>query len=276
MTDFMGYRSKRVVVSGCFSGMGEATAKLLLSLGAQVHGLDYKDSALPLASFTRVDLREPASIDAAVQRIGGRVDALFNCAGLPQTFAPLEVMKVNYAGTRFLTERMLPLMAGGGAVVSIASTAGFGWSRRVPVIMELLKRDTYAGAVEWCEANLETVGEGYSLSKEAMIVWTMMSAAHLIKRGIRLNCTLPGPTQTPMMSAFESKTAHSVIAAATQPINRRSTPEEQAGPLVFLNSDAASYVNGVAFPVDGGFIGGVATGQVDVSAMMAGGAQRSA
>ncbi len=86
MTDLVNYKNKRVVVSGCFSGMGEATAKLLLNLGADVHGLDYKDSSLPLASFTRVDLREPSSIDAAVQKIGGRVDALFNCAGLPQTF----------------------------------------------------------------------------------------------------------------------------------------------------------------------------------------------
>jgi NAD(P)-dependent dehydrogenase (short-subunit alcohol dehydrogenase family) len=276
MTDLVNYKNKRVVVSGCFSGMGEATARLLLNLGADVHGLDYKDSSLPLASFTRLDLREPSSIDAAVQKIGGRVDALFNCAGLPQTFPPLEVMKVNYAGTRFLTERMVPLMQSGGAIACVASTAGFGWSRKVPVIMELLKNDTYAGAVKWCESNLETVAEGYSFSKEVMIVWTMMTAARLIKRGIRLNCTLPGPTQTPMMSQFESKTAASVIAAATQPINRRSTPEEQAGPLVFLNSDAASYVNGVAFPVDGGFMGGVMTGQVDVSAMMAGAAKNTA
>src|SRR3546814_2856127 len=68
MTDFLGYKGKRVVVSGCFSGMGEATAKLLLAHGAEVHGLDYKESKLPLASFTHVDLRDPASIDAAVQK----------------------------------------------------------------------------------------------------------------------------------------------------------------------------------------------------------------
>ena len=276
MTDLVNYQNKRVVVSGCFSGMGEATAKLLLKLGAEVHGLDYKDSRLPLSSFTRIDLRDPSSIEAAAKKIGGRVDALFNCAGLPQTFPPVEVMKVNYAGTRFLTERIVPLMQSGGAIACVASTAGFGWGRKIPVIMELLKNDTFEGAVKWCEANLETVGEGYSFSKEAMIVWTMMTAAHLIKRGIRLNCTLPGPTQTPMMSEFESKTAASVISAATQPINRRSTPEEQAGPLVFLNSDAASYVNGAAFPVDGGFIGGVSTGQVDISAMMAGAAKKTA
>ena len=63
------------------------------------------------------------------------------------------------------------------------------------------------------------------------------------------------------------------IVTAAQPINRRSTPDEQAGPLVFLNSDAASYINGVALPVDGGFLGGVATGQIDLSALMAGAAK---
>lgn len=268
MSDFASYKNKRVIITGCFSGMGEATARLLLKQGAEVHGLDYKECKLPLASFGHVDLRDPASIDAAIAKIGGKVDALFNCAGLPQTFPPVEVMKVNYIGARRMTERVLPLMPQGGAVASIASTAGFGWSNRVPVIMDLLKQDTFEAAVKWCEGNLDTVAEGYSFSKEAMIVWTMLSGAHLIKRGIRINCTLPGPTETPMMKEFLSATNDAVIDAATQPINRRSTPEEQAGPLVFLNSDAASYVNGVAFPADGGFMGGVATGQVDLSAMI--------
>jgi NAD(P)-dependent dehydrogenase (short-subunit alcohol dehydrogenase family) len=266
---FGSYQGKRVVVSGCFSGMGEATARLLLQQGAEVHGLDYKDCKLPLASFTRVDLRDVASIDSAVAKIGGSVNALFNCAGLPNTFPPMDVMKVNYIGMRHLSERVAAQMPQGSAIACIASTAGFGWSRKLPVVMELLKQTSFDAAVKWCEGNLQTVAEGYSYSKECAIVWTMMTAAHLIKRGIRLNCTLPGPTQTPMMNEFESKSALSVIAAATQPINRRSTPDEQAGPLVFLNSDAASYVNGVVLPVDGGFIGGVSTGQVDISAMMA-------
>jgi NAD(P)-dependent dehydrogenase (short-subunit alcohol dehydrogenase family) len=268
MKDFLSYKNKRVIVSGCYSGMGEATAKLLLTLGAEVHGLDYKQSKLDLASFTLVDLRQPESIDAAARKIGGKVDALFNCAGLPQTFPPMDVMKVNYAGTRRLTERVLPSMSAGGAIVSISSTGGLGWSRRMPVLMQLLQIDDFEDAVKWCENNAETVKEGYAFSKEAIIVWTMMVSSRLVKQGIRINCTLPGPTQTPMMAQFEAATKASVLEAATQPMNRRSTPEEQAGPLVFLNSEAASYVNGVAFPVDGGFLGGVATGQIDIRAMM--------
>jgi len=270
MTDFLGYRNKRVVVSGCYSGIGEATARLLLQLGAEVHGLDYKPSSLELASFRQVDLRDPASIDAAAAAIGGKVDAFFSTAGLPQTSPPLDVMKVNYMGTRRLTERMLPFMGEGSAIALVASIAGLGWSRRVPTLMQLLQIESYEGAVKWCESNADVVREGYAFSKEAVVVWTMMTATSLIKRGIRMNCTMPGPTQTPMMAHFEAASQRSVLEAATQPINRRSTPQEQAAPLVFLNSSAASYMNGLALPVDGGLMGGIATGRIDPKSMMGG------
>jgi NAD(P)-dependent dehydrogenase (short-subunit alcohol dehydrogenase family) len=268
MNDILGYKGKRVIVSGCYSGMGEATARLLLELGAEVHGLDYKDSSLPLASFTNVDLREPGSIEAGVAGIGGEVHALFNCAGLPQSFPPMEVMKVNFIGLRHLTELVVARMKPGAAIASIASTGGLGWSRRVPTNMELVTTSGFEAAVEWCEAHMDTVREGYSFSKENVIVWTQYMGAQLIKRGIRINCTLPSPTQTPMMAQFEAAAGKEVIEAATQPMGRYSTAEEQAGGIVLLSSALASIVNGVVFPVDGGFMGGVATGQVDLSVMM--------
>jgi len=124
---FLGYENKRVIVSGCFSGMGEATARLLMELGAEVHGIDFREALHYRASFNYVDLRDPASIDNAIAAIGGKVDALFNCAGLPQTAAALDVMKVNYAGTRRVTERVIPLMKEGGAIASISSAGGLGW-----------------------------------------------------------------------------------------------------------------------------------------------------
>jgi NAD(P)-dependent dehydrogenase (short-subunit alcohol dehydrogenase family) len=71
-----------------------------------------------------------------------------------------------------------------------------------------------------------------------------------------------------MMDAFEAASGKEVIEAATQPMGRYSTAAEQAGGLVLINSDLASIVNGVVLPVDGGFMGGVATGQVDLSVMM--------
>ncbi|MFD1613238.1 coniferyl-alcohol dehydrogenase [Sphingomonas tabacisoli] len=269
MADVLGYVGKRVIVTGCFSGMGEATARLLLDLGAEVHGFDYKDTSLKLTSFTNVDLRDPASIDASVAKLGGKVDALFNCAGLPHTFPALEVMKVNFLGTRHLTEQVLPLMSEGGAVVSIASNGGLGWSRNIPANMELIATPGFAGGLDWCERNADKVGGGYAFSKENIIVWTQFTAAQTIKRGIRLNCTLPGPTQTPMMKDFHEASGKDMVDSMMGPIGRYSTPEEQAAPLVLLNSDLAKMINGVVLPVDGGFMGALATGQVDLSRMMA-------
>ena len=271
MSDILGYNGKRVIVTGCYSGMGAATAKLLVDLGAEVHGLDYKESSAALASFTNVDLRDPASIEAGIAGIGGEVHALFNCAGLPQSFPPMDVMKVNFIGLRHLTEQVVKLMKPGAAIASIASTGGLGWSRRIPTNMEFVTTQGFDAAVAWCEAHLEdTIKEGYSFSKENVIVWTQYMGAHLIKQGIRINCTLPSPTQTPMMAQFEAASGKEVIEAATQPMGRYSTAEEQASGVVLLNSALASIVNGVVFPVDGGFMGGVATGQVDLSVMMRG------
>src|SRR3546814_13098553 len=78
-----------------------------------------------------------------------------------------------------------------------------------------------------CEANPDSVREGYSFANELVIAWNMLLSKSLIKKGIRINCTMPGPTETPMMKEFESATKASVLEAAAQTINRRSTPEEQ-------------------------------------------------
>ncbi len=270
MSDILGYAGKRVVVSGCFSGMGHATAKMLLDLGAEVHGLDFKECDLPLASFSNIDLRDRDSIEAAAAAIDGPVDSLFNCAGLPNSFPPIDVMKVNFIGLRHLTEQLLPKMGAGSAIANIASTGGLGWSRRIPTNMEFVTTQGWDGALAWCDANMETVREGYSFSKENVIVWTQFMCARLIKQGIRINCTLPSPTETPMMKTFQEASGKDVVDAAAEPMGRYSTPEEQAGGLVLLNSALASIVNGVVFPVDGGFMGALATGQIDISKMMGG------
>lgn len=256
------FEGKRVIVSGCFSGMGEAAARMLLDRGAEVHGFDYKESALPLASFTCVDLRDPASIDAGVASLDGNFDALLNCAGLPQGAPILDIVKVNFIGTRHLTDRLVPRMKQGSAIASIASTGGLGWSMRVPLHMEFLGHGTYDSALAWCGEHPAEIESAYIFSKEALIIWTMRQSFSLIGHGIRINCIMPGPTQTPMMAHFEANTPAGMLDAGTQPINRYARAEEQAAPLVFLCTDGASYINGVTLPVDGGFTAGLATGQI--------------
>ena len=253
MTSDLGYSGKRVIVSGCYSGIGQATAQLLLEYGAEVHGLDLTPNDLALHSFTALDLRDPGSIDAAVRTIGGRVDALFNCAGVAPGRDPIDVLKVNFIGTRRLTDQVLPQMPRGGAIVNVSSNGGAGWNSRLATLLEFVETPSYDAAVAWCRDHPDLLAKSYSVSKEALIVWTMLAASRLIKQGVRMNCTAPGAVQTPMLEEIQRVTPAAAIDIVAQPIGRRSLAAEQAFPLVMLNSDAASYINGAVLAVDGGF-----------------------
>lgn len=257
------FEGKRVVIAGCFSGMGEAAARELVNLGAELHGVDIKPSPVNLASFTHVDLRDPASIDAAIASIGGEIDCLFNCSGLPQTFPAIDVIKVNYIGMRYWIEQWAPKIRKGGAIATITSTGGAGHMQRAALHEDLIGQPSFADAVAWVEARLDTLGDCYAFSKETMQYWTKVASQQYIKQGVRINATAPGPTDTPMMTDFEEVIGGaSVMNMYTQPINRRSTPVEQAYPLIFLNSDAASYINGHILDADGGFMAGATTGRI--------------
>ena len=120
----------------------------------------------------------------------------------------------------------------------------------------------------WCEEHPGGVGEGYLLSKQAIIVWTLHAALDLAPKGIRVNCTSPGPTQTPMMPSFEQYMGKDFMDRFPKPLGgRNSTPEEQGPLVVFLNSDAASYITGTNVYADGGFSAGMLTSRLDFSVL---------
>jgi NAD(P)-dependent dehydrogenase (short-subunit alcohol dehydrogenase family) len=262
------YENKRVLVSGGGgAGMGAATVRDLSELGAEVHVFDLKEPGSDVASFRSVDLRDPQAIDSAVSDLGGRIDALFNCAGLPgPPFSGLDTMLVNFVAARYLTSRVAELMPSGSAVATISSAGGMGWEHMIGAVAGLLDTPDYEQAKAWCEANGELVGEGYLLSKQVIIIWTMRAAIQYAPKGIRVNCTSPGPTDTPMMPSFEQFMGKEFMDKFPKPLwGRNSTPEEQAHVLAFLNSDAASYVTGSNVYADGGFNGGMVTGTIDLS-----------
>ncbi len=268
MTDLLRYDGKRTIVTGAASGMGAETARLVLARGGEVYALDVKEPTVEVTKFLRTDLSDPASIDAAVESIGGPVHALFNCAGLPNTFPGQQVFRVNFLGHRHLTEQVLPLMPAGSAIASVSSVGGMNFLAHMGELAELCTITDFDDAVVWCEARDELINDGYALSKEALIYYTMLRSTDVLKRGVRINCISPGPTDTAMMPAFEQAMGKDYMAAFPKPIGRNGRAEEMAYPLVFLNSDGASYISGHNLMVDGGFLGGVMTGQVDVTALM--------
>ncbi len=83
MKDVLGYAGKQVVITGAASGMGAAAAQLLVDLGAEVHALDIGAVKVPVRQAITTDMKNKASIDAAIARLPGQIDALFNCAGVP-------------------------------------------------------------------------------------------------------------------------------------------------------------------------------------------------
>jgi len=269
MSDLLGYKGKRVVIAGCFSGMGEACARLLIEAGAEVHGVDIKPSPVALASFTQLDLKDITAIETVTASIGGEIDALFNCAGLPQTFPAIDVVAVNFIGIRHWTNQWIPRLKKGGAIVSISSNAAKGYHSKLPMLSEFVSIEDPVAAMEWVRAHPSEVAEGYGFSKEALVVWTQRRSVDLIKQGIRINATLPSPTATPMMKDFEIVAGQKILDIFAKPIDRQATAEEQAGPLLLLNSPLAGFVSGVCMPVDAGFTGGVMTGLIDMQALMA-------
>lgn len=268
--DILGYAGKRVVVIGCHSGTGEACARLLVALGAEVHGADIKPSAVAgLASFTTVDLRDPASIAAGVAAIGGPVDGLFNISGLPQTFPAEDVVTVNFLGIRLWTETWLPHLRAGAAIVTVSSLAGMRYLMRQPLLKEFMDHTDFAAARAWYTANAERAGDPYGLSKEAINTWTQQSGPALMARDIRINCTMPSPIDTPMLQDFRKVAGDAVLGAFAGAKGRFSSATEQALPLILLNSEAAGFISGTCLPVDAGLSGGLATGVLNMEQMLA-------
>jgi NAD(P)-dependent dehydrogenase (short-subunit alcohol dehydrogenase family) len=267
------YEGKRVIVTGAASGMGAATAALLVELGAEVHAIDVKKPDISgLASFSECDLSRPEQINATVGKIGSIVNALFNCAGLPNTFGGLQVMLVNFCGLREVTEAVVPHMLEGSAIASIASTAGIGWMANMEKLSGLLATEDFRAAEAWCEARPADLANAYGLSKEAINAYTALRSFTLAPAGIRINCVNPGPTDTPMMPEFEKAVGKRYMDEFPIPLGRHAVAEEQAWPLLFLNSPRASFVTGEQFECDGGFKAGLFTRQIDPSVLMPEGA----
>jgi NAD(P)-dependent dehydrogenase (short-subunit alcohol dehydrogenase family) len=242
------YEGKKVVIIGGTSGMGLATAKMLLDAGARVLVTGHSQTGLDSAKndlgqdaiVVSSDARSLTEIEALAAQVKAEFDTfdlLFVNAGF-STKAPVESMteavydgmfNLNAKGPIFAVQKLAPLINQGGAIVFTTSIAN----------------------VKGMPANA-----AYSGAKAAVRSFARVLATELLPREIRVNCVSPGPIDTPIIGKmFSDKDAAAQLRekmAAMTPMKRLGTSDEIAKAVLFFAFDA-TFTTGAELPVDGGW-----------------------
>jgi NAD(P)-dependent dehydrogenase (short-subunit alcohol dehydrogenase family) len=235
---------KRVVVTGAGSGIGAATAALLIREGWKVACLDRNtDAARKVAAghpVIAVDVADEASVTAAFQRVKealGGLDALATCAGIFET-APLmdtsaaifrRILDVNVVGTFLCIREAVPLMGSGARICTVSSVAG-------------LRGGGLMGTMS------------YATSKGAILALTKNAARTLGPRGIAVNTVAPGVIDTPFAATPLADPTIKQRMEALSSFNRLGTADEIAEAIAWLLSEKASFVHGATLVADGGMV----------------------
>jgi NAD(P)-dependent dehydrogenase (short-subunit alcohol dehydrogenase family) len=243
---------KIAVVTGGAGGIGRATARLLAANGARVVVTDIKDKmgqeavehirqAGGTARYRHADLRLETDVEAlmadAVDTFG-RLDIAVNNAGISGTYGPTaqlsfadwqRTIAVNLHAVFLCMRAEIPrlLASGGGSIVNTASAAGLIGFAGLPA---------------------------YVAAKHAVVGLTKSVALEHARDGIRVNAVCPGSVRTPMLEAFAGSEEALEAMGQASPVGRIGRPEEIAEAIVWLCSEKAAFVTGVAMPVDGGVI----------------------
>jgi NAD(P)-dependent dehydrogenase (short-subunit alcohol dehydrogenase family) len=244
---------KVALVTGGASGIGRATALTFAREGAKliiadmnedgghqtVHMITEKGGE---AIFVRTDVSQAVEVQALIStavETYGRLDCAHNNAGIWGGLRALtaeypedrwhQVIAVNLTGVWLCMKYEIPQMLsqGSGAIVNTASAAGLVGGRGI---------------------------SAYVASKHGVVGLTKTAALEYAQQGIRVNCICPGYIQTPMTAPGMEDPARMALMLAREPIGRVGQPEEVAEAVVWLCSDAASFVTGHTMTVDGGYV----------------------
>lgn len=259
MKDYFGYKNKICVVTGAASGIGKKTAELLIELDAEVYALDITKIELEGAKkFIEVDLSSKESIDLAMKQLPEHIDSFFGIAGLSGAKTNYyKTFTVNYIANKYITEEYLKnRMSAGGTIAYVTSTGGLYWDKYAHEFEKFTNAKTWDEMIEALhkQAKETTLGMmAYPLSKRALNYYMAKLAIELGPEKIRVNALLPGSTDTGMKKEFEVEAGGmDALVAETGTAKRLATPEEMAEPLIFLNSDMATFITGLPLIVDAG------------------------
>lgn len=242
----MNFTGKNVVITGGTTGIGLATAKAFINAGANVwitgrNAVNLQKAAEEINSpnlktvlSDTSNLADIPVLEKAVTEGGNKVDVLFLNAGIA-TFAPIEQateadfdaqFNTNVKGHFFTLQKLIPHLANGSAVV-------------------------FTSSVVATAANIGT--SVYSATKGALNKIAQIAANELAERKIRVNIVSPGPIQTPGLESVVPVEAKTYLAAATA-MQRLGEADEIAKTVLFLASDAASFISGTEIVADGGYL----------------------
>ncbi|WP_232851417.1 SDR family NAD(P)-dependent oxidoreductase [Nocardia acididurans] len=242
------FDGRAAVVTGAASGIGSAIATALVAEGARVAGFDIDeaglrkkaaelgDAFLPITADVTVEAQIEAGI-ATVAATFGRLDAALNVAGGSRIGAITDLAESDWDFTVDLVQksvflctkheaRLMRDFANGGAIVNISSLDG-----RIPM----------------------PGGSPYATGKAGVVMFSKNAALELAQHRIRVNSVLPGLVDTPLVAAIMGYEPAKQMFLERIPLGTAATPEQVAGPCLFLASDDASYITGTELVVDGGW-----------------------
>ncbi len=248
--DASSYRGKRVLVVGGATGMGAAVAEIVRDGGAEVVVMDRAPVTLTSVRSIPLDLTDKSSIDKALVELGGKVNALFSCAGVADGTPGIE--RINFVGHRYMIDRLFEqeMLPAGSAIGFISSAAGMGWEANYAMVSHYLSISDFDEQAKWARDNNKA---DYMFSKQTICAYVAKMALPFLKRGVRINAILPGPTDTPLARANADVWLAFGADYRAEANVKVSTSKEQAWPLVFLCSDAASVISGITLITDVGF-----------------------
>tara|TARA_R110001583_G_scaffold1583_1_gene12292 strand:+ start:2384 stop:3232 length:849 start_codon:yes stop_codon:yes gene_type:complete len=241
---------KVAIVTGCNTGLGQGMAFGLAEAGCKVVGVNRSEPTETIekmneAGYTFLDIRAdllkqddiPNIIDQVIAEFG-RIDILVNNAGIIRREDAIDfseqnwddVMNINTKTVFFMAQavaKQFIVQGNGGKIINIASMLSFQGGIRVP---------------------------SYTASKSALMGITRAMANEWAKDNINVNAIAPGYMETNNTEALRADVDRNSAILERIPANRWGTPEDVAGPCVFLASDAANYINGYTIAVDGGWL----------------------